>query len=598
MEGPAQPAEPQILTVEAAKKVLLREDVARFYSLINTREEIRRRREAGHHSRHVYDGLTDPRGEFAEYLRRYRSTNVHRWHDATTKGLHRFCAAGRRVELAADKDLVKRQIVLNFAVWRLIGGTVAFAGEVGFFTNWTEKEKGIVRKAFEETFKYKRIKTLLSTAYKWPRSMRFALTPRSADEDALRMVLYNQGPRAMKGIKVYEVTLVGKFKVLDQLWQVAEEVVEAALPDESGHTSMEKVGNVLKDLTFFGLGEGDQREPSFFCKELIQDLMDTPVFPGGRLQVSDRFTYCPLGPGSKRGLQIVFRRKEIHPSEALPMMQALLSFADEFYSAGDGDVLELHDVQFQLCEYQKKFNVISHRLNSLVDDDLGGPMQHWTTDFVVGRLQEMFQLQGRDLQEVTDDSRSVRRLAKDLCTWLGVSFREKSSEHLIHGDLVVLQDAESRSYLSLAENGTFVECQECDAATFVVMTDEEAPGTIQFDQPQYLETLACRQLAWWDRRSCFAARKDQRGAQRRFDLNHRLCFSPVEGPSAGPASQAVPFDEPVLLKKFPGHVTCNQRQSILLQRPVAVVQRERHMMALLQNAMTQLNRVKRRRKKG
>jgi len=337
----------------AAREALHLEDVRRFYSLLNTREAIRKRRAGlGLHGRHLYQGLP---GEFAEYLQRYKSTNVHRVDDATTKGLHAFCAAEKRLQICRpeDTELVKRQILMNFAVWRLIGGTTAFAGEVGFLTGWGASEKSHIRDIIAKGFEDNRVPTLLSDAYSWPRRMRQTLTYSNATADSLEMVLHNTGKLAVKGaVLIANATLVGKFKVLDMLWAISPEVIEAAKPNEYGHTSMERVGNVLKTVPFFGSGLGCTREAGFFAKELIQDLVDTPIFAGGRTNVADHNSYCPVGPGSINGLKLVFRREWIYPSETLPMIQALHSFAGDFFE-GTPQELDLHDIQFQLCEFQK-----------------------------------------------------------------------------------------------------------------------------------------------------------------------------------------------------------------------------------------------------
>ena len=69
--------------------------------------------------------------------------------------------------------------------------------------------------------------------------------------------------------------------------------------------------------------------------------------------MADHSSYCPVGPGSINGLKLVFRRESIHPSESLPMIQALHSFAGDFWTSGSALELDLHDIQFQLCEFQK-----------------------------------------------------------------------------------------------------------------------------------------------------------------------------------------------------------------------------------------------------
>ena len=82
--------------------------------------------------------------------------NVHRSHDARTRGLHALCASQRCLQLSSDESRLNRQIVMNFAVWRLIGGTTAFASEVGFFWPTGGKKKkdekrvirGIIQRAY------------------------------------------------------------------------------------------------------------------------------------------------------------------------------------------------------------------------------------------------------------------------------------------------------------------------------------------------------------------------------------------------------------------------------------------------------------------
>ena len=553
--------------MQLAREALLKEDVKSFYDLLNDREAIRKGREEGLHGRHLYDTLT---GEFADYLRKYKSTNVHRWHDATTRGLHAFCAAEKRSLLCADVDF-KRQLVLNFAVWRLVGGTVAFAAEVGFLTAWGEREKGIIRNVIQKGFQEGRVASLLSNAYSWPRKMRDALTKGHPGADALQMVLYNKGQRVLKGFSVTDVTLVGKFNVLDKLWEVSKQVVEAAKADRNGLTSMQRVAAVLLTVPYFGSGHDQQRQPSFFAKELLQDLVDTPLFPGGRAKVGDHFTFCPVGPGSIRGLKLVFRRQNIQPAETLPMMQGLWSFASESFH-GDAEALELHDIQFQLCEYQKKFNTAAHRVHSALPVDYGGPMLHWTKDFVSQRLREMLTLKG-----ICSHSRPALSVTKEFSNWMGASFRQSDSTDLFHGDLVLLQDATSEHYYSIATNGALVKVfKQSDAAKFIVMTDAKTTGAISFAQPIFLETCGCKQLAWWIRKRCFAARANCK----RFDLQSRLSLLPTHPTQSG----AVQLSQPVRLKSFGDQHPdqCLLKDPVCLSRPSDVIEREEHLLRLVQ----------------
>ncbi len=593
-----------LTTMQLAKEALNRENVERFYSLLNNREAIRTGRAAGLHGRHLYDTLT---GEFADYLRCCRCTNVHRSHDATTRGLHALCASQRRLQLSSNESLLKRQIVMNFAVWRLIGGTTAFASEVGFLTNWGEEEKRLIRGIIQRAFEQKRIPTLLANAYAWPRKMRVALANPRANADTLNRVLYNEGEKVLQGFAVTDLTLVGKFEVLDKLWNVCGQVVEAAKADEYGRTSMERVGEVLKFVPFFGQStKSGERKAGFFAKELIQDLVDTVVFPGGRNSVMDHSSFCPVGPGSIRGLELVFGRSFIHPSETLPMMQALQSFAIDYF-AGDAKELELHDIQFQLCEFQKKFFSWAHRPYSAIPDDLGGPMLHWTPDFILQRLREMLVFKNYRLGALKEDQGSLLRFAKELCTWLGVSFchgsRDSNARNaLLHGDLVVIQEVGSNRFFSLKHNGALMLVpDEAVAAKFLVTTDEIQIGAIsaiRFGSPIHLETTRCKQLAWWNRNQCFAARV----GGKRFDEEHLLTLEPVEFiDTASQISQAkdverskrtsaevatVLLGEPVKLRAFDRN---DRSQNVCLRRPKEVVAREQHMLELIQTAVMEWN---------
>jgi len=584
-----------LTTIELAKKALSCENVERFYSLLNNREAIRKGRAAGHHGRHLYGTL---KGEFADYLRCCRCTNVHRAHDATTRGLQALCASQRRLQLSSDESLLKRQIVLNFAVWRFIGGTTAFASEVGFLTDWGKEEKRLIRGIIRRAYEQKRIPTLLTNAYAWPRKMRVALANPRATTDTLNMVLYNKGKKVLQGvIAMTDLTLVGKFKVLDKLWNVCGEVVEAAKADENGRSSMEKVGEVLKFVPFFGQGTKSGRKAGFFAKELIQDLVDTIVFPGGREAVMDHSSFCPVGPGSIRGLELVFGRASIHPSETLPMMQALQSFAIDYFD-GNAEELELHDIQFQLCEFQKKFFACAHRPYSAIPDDLGGPMLHWTPDFILHRLREMLVFKNYTLRALNEDQGSLLRRAKELCTWLGVSFRQGSTEAnarnaLLHGDLVVVQEVGSRMFFSFKRNGALMLVpDEAAAAKFLVTTDEIQIGAIsaiQFGSPIYLETTRCKQLAWWERKQCFAAR----AGSKRFDEKHLLELLRPIGTTASQISTVenaevapVLLGEPVHLRDFDHK---GKSHHVCLRRPVELVVREQHMLELIHTAVMEWN---------
>ena len=121
-----------------------------------------------------------------------------------------------------------------------------------FLTDRGEEEKRLIPGIRQRAYEQKRIPTLLTNAYAWPRKMRVALANPRANTDTLNRVLWNKGEKVLQGlIAIIVLTLVGKFEVLDKLWNVCGEVVEAAKADENGRSSMERVGEVLKFVPFF-----------------------------------------------------------------------------------------------------------------------------------------------------------------------------------------------------------------------------------------------------------------------------------------------------------------------------------------------------------
>jgi hypothetical protein len=88
----------------------------------------------------------------------------------------------------------------------------------------------------------------------------------------------------------------------------------------------------------------------FMAKEVLQDLMHTPVLRNA----IDQNTWCPAGPGARRGLNRIFQRPV---KQHLPEAQALQEMLALFGMAGSAlaffPTLELHDIQFQLCEFDK-----------------------------------------------------------------------------------------------------------------------------------------------------------------------------------------------------------------------------------------------------
>lgn len=420
----------------------LEKGIQQLYDFMNCREAIRRRREKGVQGAALYQGLPL---EFATYFRRFCCPNVHRYHDRTTIGLHRFCAAERRWKLCQtdeERMRLKRLLVLNFAVWRFIGGTVLFASEVGFLNGWGEDQKRRIREVVERGFRERRSQELFTDAYKGPGAIRQELTHPKADEDSLLRVLYNEGPKAVQNFQpdITFYTLVGKFQLIDKVWQDCYKILTAALP-KAGQTELQAVCEILAELPFFGASEDGIRVPGFFAKELVQDLMDTPVFKGGRQCVKDRHSYCPAGPGALEGLRLICGCR-VHKREAVHVMRELLSSKHLWKFGTD---LDLHDIQFMLCELQK----FLHQGQSLRDYAgpqcvIGLPLD---PEFIRHRLEDAVLL---GLVASADET----AIAAQLSEWMGFRLPLPKDDRIRSGDHVILRKVkEPVCLLELQENG-------------------------------------------------------------------------------------------------------------------------------------------------
>ncbi|CAJ1332747.1 unnamed protein product [Effrenium voratum] len=172
-----------------------------LFGLMNARETVRIRREKGLEGPPLYEGLDVP---FAEYFKRHSCPNVHRWHDRTTMGLHKLCAAEARWRLCETEDerqRLKRLLVLNFSVWRTLGICVPFASELGFLQDWGDREKARIRAVVSRAFRENRAAELFSDAYNSPNRIRKSL--QREDEAYLERVLYNSGPKAVPDKEPY-----------------------------------------------------------------------------------------------------------------------------------------------------------------------------------------------------------------------------------------------------------------------------------------------------------------------------------------------------------------------------------------------------------
>jgi len=267
-----------------------------FYWFMKKRDQIRKNKEAGK----PWPWTDDP------ILQQYKFTNVKREHDRTTKWMREnFTGPNARPNN-------REETLLNCAFFRYFG-TTEWAEAAGWQSlhQFAKPSHRIALKVLARD-RLKAKQRVFTGAY----------------------VITNQGIKDKK-----ENVVIDQF-----LWPFAQKV--RGLVEIIDHTSSwEAVAYQMRKLHGFG-GSG------FMTKEVLQDALHTPVFTN----CVDRNTWCPVGPGARRGLNRVFNRDvkaKLPESAYLKEMLALFE-ARDFYWRDTFDVeLELHDIQFQLCEFDK-----------------------------------------------------------------------------------------------------------------------------------------------------------------------------------------------------------------------------------------------------
>jgi len=268
------------------------ERAAEFYRFMRAREQIRLNREAGL----PWPWTDDP------ILLQYKFTNVKRAHDKTTRLLR------EEFYERYPKDYIRKTMLYNCALFRYFG-TIEFARAVGWQTG--HHNPSFVRNMAKSRLKEK--KRVFTGAY----------------------VITNQGIKAPKQDVVVDIFLAG-------LWEHADAIVKAA-DTGSWRAAIEE----LQKVQGFG-GTG------FMAKEVMLDTMFTPFWPE---PPHDLNTWCPAGPGARRGVNRLLGRDlkvSMKTSGALGYMLELfeLSKGDAYWPSYWIE-LELHDIQFQLCEFDK-----------------------------------------------------------------------------------------------------------------------------------------------------------------------------------------------------------------------------------------------------
>lgn len=241
----------------------------------------------------------------------YSFTNVHRFYDRTTQYLYNELYQKNR------KSSFQEQI-MNAAIFRWFG-SADFAGTLG----WQEKfsvPKIERAAALCETHGL----NVFSGAYIIPACGR-------------------------PGSKV-----VIACDVLSAVWRDIDKLADAARQ----HQSWQVVYDMFHEFLGYG-GSG------FMAKEALQDALLMPVLE----KAHDRYTWTPVGPGGRRGLNRIYKRgtrdrmKEHEAvGECLALHKKLWKHWERWRNSQPAEIaflrnpilsLGAHDVQFQLCEYDK-----------------------------------------------------------------------------------------------------------------------------------------------------------------------------------------------------------------------------------------------------
>lgn len=275
-----------------------------FMAFINEREQVRLRKEAD---------LPFPWTE-DEILRKYKFTNVRRHHDRTSNDLRQsFYSRNYTDDLAT--------ILMNAATFRYFG-TTEFARAIGWtpFDEMTEEHWDRVKETARHRLKNKQ--RVFTGAY----------------------VITNQGISAPKQEVVVDYFLKGLQKAVPALINVVQETQSwRRLSEEMSHCigfggSGFMVKETLLDTTYTG----------FWADQQMTEKEGMFSFP------MDWMNYTPIGPGARRGAARVNGDDEAKPVKYedanYVIFDLLLDANNGMYHHGK---LAPHDIQFQLCEFDK-----------------------------------------------------------------------------------------------------------------------------------------------------------------------------------------------------------------------------------------------------
>ena len=261
-----------------------------FYEFIQERESIRLKKEAGEPWPWTNDKI----------LQTYKFTNVNREHDKTTRWMREHWTGPNEHQSYGIQ-------LFNCAFFRYFG-TIEFAEAAGYQT------------AFDNPVVLKQVMDLAADRLSCKKKVFTGA-----------YIITNQGISAPKQEVVCK-------KFLAPFWEASADLAYLAAQTRSWQV----VANGMMKLKGFG-GSG------FMTKEVLQDALQTPIFEG----CVDRNTWCLIGPGARRGLNRFAGRNVKDKVSFNQMLDEMIELYEQRREYWEGIELDLHCIQFQLCEFDK-----------------------------------------------------------------------------------------------------------------------------------------------------------------------------------------------------------------------------------------------------
>jgi hypothetical protein len=260
-----------------------------FYSFMTKRERIRLARAVGK----PWPWTKDP------ILQEYKFTNVKRLHDRTTQRYKEW--------YDEHADSIPEVMLLNCGIARYFGRADFVIGSLGWQHEFKpEYIKNVAKLHLRSGF------PVFTGAY----------------------LVTNRGIKAPKEELIVDTSLAG-------LWEMAEDICDVAWTSRSWQAMVETIRHIPG---FGGMG--------FMAKEVVLDTMLTGLW---KEPPKDLNIWCPCGPGARRGLNRLNGRPtkaSLREAQALEEMLLIFERRASLWPS-DWVELELHDIQFQLCEFDK-----------------------------------------------------------------------------------------------------------------------------------------------------------------------------------------------------------------------------------------------------